>query len=154
MMLGELDLVTEVRKVSGWVVPSGYREEERGFQAEEIACAMALSGEDAYKVKSESLKKDSAAGANTSRIQITTTQIGKGSLQEVHFQSSVVERPPLMGTARNLCWNAIWVTVSIVFEEGPWRMVRLSVHGDRVEGNQAEGRVKATKHGMPGRGSK
>lgn len=61
-------------------MPSGYREEERGFQAEEIACAMALSGEDAYKVKSESLKKDSAAGANTSRIQITTTQIGKGSI--------------------------------------------------------------------------
>lgn len=33
-------------------------------------------------------------------------------------------------------------------------MVRLSVHGDRVEGNQAERRVKATKHDMPGRDSK
>lgn len=30
-------------------------------------------------------------------------------------------------------------------------MGRLSVSGDGVEGKQAEGRVEATKHGMPGR---
>ena len=150
MVSGGLDLIIKVKNVPGWVAPTGQKE-EKSIPDRGNSIRGSRVGEGAYQGKYESLKKGQCGRSQKSRTQVTTTPNRRWSLLQSAFRVLRWRDHSCWRTARNLFRSATWVDKSTISEEGPWRRGRISVSGDGVEGKQAEGRVEAEKHGIPGR---